>query len=230
MKRITQLWLAGMILAAVPATPSRAQDSSFQGQVSPANPGEPSLGSYARSVRKDKKATPADKQFDNDNLPREDKLSVVGETPNAKGSSASAGAAQQAASGDSKQENGKAAKPRSVKPGQSQEERQQVYSDWKEKIFDQQSQIDLLSRELDVTQREYRLREAAMYGDAGERLRNQAEWDKEDAEYKQKIAEKQQALDGAKQKMSDMQEDARKAGVPSSVREPDQTPAAQSPQ
>ena len=62
-----------------------------------------------------------------------------------------------------------------------------------------------------------------MYGDVGERLRNQAQWDKEDADYKQKIAEKQQALDDAKQKMNDMQENARKAGVPSSVRESDST-------
>ena len=110
-----------------------------------------------------------------------------------------------------------------VQPGQSPEQHQQVYDQWKDKISGQQSQIELLKRELDVTQREYRLREAAMYGDAGERLRNQAQWDKEDAEYKQKIAEKQQALDDAKQKMSDLQEDARKSGVPSSVRESDKT-------
>jgi hypothetical protein len=58
-----------------------------------------------------------------------------------------------------------------------------------------------------------------MYADAGNRLRNSAEWDKEDADYKKKIADKKKAVDEAKQQMDDMQEEARKAGVPSSVRE-----------
>jgi hypothetical protein len=78
----------------------------------------------------------------------------------------------------------------------------------------------LLQRELDVLQREYQIRAAAMYGDAGNRLRNSADWDKQDAQYKQQIADKQKALDDAKQKQDEMQEEARKAGVPSSVREP----------
>jgi len=77
-----------------------------------------------------------------------------------------------------------------------------------------------LQRELDVEQREYKIRAAAFYADAGDRLRNQAEWDKEDADYKQKIADKQKAVDDARQQMNDMQEDARKSGVPSSAREP----------
>ena len=86
-------------------------------------------------------------------------------------------------------------------------------------MADQKSKVDLLNRELDVEQREYQLRAAAMYADAGNRLRNSGNWDKEDADYKQKIAEKKKAADAAKQQLDDMQEDARKAGVPSSVRE-----------
>ena len=77
-----------------------------------------------------------------------------------------------------------------------------------------------MGRELDVLQREYKLRVADMYADAGNRLRNSADWDKQDAQYKQQLADKQQALDDAKQKLDDLQEEARKAGVPSSVREP----------
>lgn len=227
MNRITHVWLAGMILAGVTAYPSRAQNASDPTQDQTAHPGV-SLGSYARSVRNDKKA-PAAKKFDNDNIPRTDKLSVVGDVPASNGSSAS-DAGEQSASADAKQE--KAGRPSGIQPGQSQEDRQKVYDQWKDQLSSQRSQVDLLQRELDVTQREYRLREAAMYGDAGERLRNQAQWDKQDADYKQKIAQKQQALDDAKQKMNDLQEDARKAGVPSSVREPDSTspPSQQSSQ
>ena len=70
-----------------------------------------------------------------------------------------------------------------------------------------------------MQQREYQLRAAAMYADAGNRLRNAGTWDKEDADYKKKIEEKKKAADEAKAELENMQEDARKAGVPSSVRE-----------
>jgi len=244
MKRISYIWLATTVLAgatvslagaqspasqaapaqaaATPTSPvqtSAPQTSSVQA-AAPQTPApqavgsqsnataEPSLGSYARTVRKDKKALAA-KQFDNDNLPTDTKLSVVG------GSSAAAppalpGSAQAA---------GNAPQMPQAQPGQSVEQRQVVYDQWQQRITGQQQQVDLLSRELDVAQREYRLRAAAMYGDAGDRLRNEAAWDKEDADYKQKIAEKQKAVDEAKQKLSEMQEEARKAGVPSSSRE-----------
>jgi hypothetical protein len=58
-----------------------------------------------------------------------------------------------------------------------------------------------------------------MYADAGNRMRNSGTWDKEDADYKQKIEQKKKAVEDAKKELEDMQEDARKAGVPSSVRE-----------
>jgi len=50
-------------------------------------------------------------------------------------------------------------------------------------------------------------------------MRNAAQWDKEDADYKQKIADKQKALEDAKQQLDNMQEEARKAGVPAAMRE-----------
>src|SRR5579863_838891 len=233
MKRITYVWLAGMDLAGVLASSSSGQSSNGQsssgqsssGQSSSAQnssaqnvsaqnvpPPEPSLGSYARTARKDKKQQAA-KRFDNDNLPKDDKLSVVGDasqsTTASQATPANVDPAQAAAAGD---------KPK-VEPGQPAEERQKVLAKWQQKISDQQSQIDHISHELDLDQREYRLRAASFYGDAGERLRNEAQWDKEDADYKQKIAEKQKALDDAKQKMEETQEEARKSGVPNSVRD-----------
>ncbi len=78
----------------------------------------------------------------------------------------------------------------------------------------------MTTRELDVLQREYQLRAAAMYADAGNRIRNEGDWDKQDADYKQKIADKQKALDDAKQKLEDVQEERPQGGRPSSVREP----------
>ncbi|MGH9530448.1 MAG: hypothetical protein ACRD2S_11085 [Terriglobales bacterium] len=173
-----------------------------------------SLGDYARKVRQEKKPSTA-KKYDNDNLPVNDKLSVVGNAPaetSTPGATAGAGA-------DATAEAGNADKKPEVKPDQTPEERQKVFDEWKKKIASQKDHIDLLTRELDVTQREYQLRAAAFYADAGNRLRNSAAWDKEDADYKQKISDKQKALDDAKQQLDDMQEQARKAGIPSSVRE-----------
>jgi hypothetical protein len=58
-----------------------------------------------------------------------------------------------------------------------------------------------------------------MYADAGNRMRNSADWDKQDAQYKQQIADKQKAVEDAKQKLDDLLEEARKAGAPASVSE-----------
>lgn len=162
---------------------------------------EDSLGNYARSVRKDKKQNVA-KHFDNDNLPSNDNVSIVG----------SAGAPATTAANQSGPDDSASHTP-------TREEQQKTDDEWKDKLSKQKDAIDLLSRELDVAQREYKLREAAMYGDAGNRLRNSADWDKEDSQYKQQIADKQKALDDAKKQLQDMQEQARKSGVPTSERE-----------
>jgi len=193
MKRIVYTGLAFSVLAGLFALPARAQQ-------------EP-LGDYARSVRKEKageKPVPAAHKFDNDNLPREDALSVVGPQPEAAPQDGQA-ATDQAAPPD--------------KAADSAAADQQKYNQWKNKIDGQKQQIDLLSRELDVLQREFRLRAAAFYADAGNRLRNSGAWDKTQQQYQQQIAQKQKAVDDAKKQLDDMQEQARKAGVPSSMRE-----------
>jgi hypothetical protein len=193
MKHITYVWLAVIIFAGGLAIPTRAQDQP--------------LGDYARKVRQEKtKEQPANKKFDNDNLPTDDKLSIVGNA---------AAAPEESADADKSAEKTE----EKEKVPDSAEQRQKAYEGWKQKIAGQKDEIETLSRELDVVQREYRLRAASFYADAGERLRNSAAWDKEDAQYKQQIADKQKALDSAKQHLDDMQEEARKAGVPSMMRE-----------
>jgi hypothetical protein len=207
---------------------SSANQASSNSQSSSTNSaGGSSLGDYARQIRKNP-AEAKPKVFDNDNLPRQDKLSVVG---NATEPSAAAEAKpeEQAASapaaGETKAQTEATATGTSTanptKTGEGDEAaKQAAWKQWGEKIAAQKDQIDLLSRELDVLQREYKLRAAAMYADVGNRLRNETDWDKQDAQYKQQIADKQKAVDDAKQKLDDMQEDARKAGVPASIREP----------
>ena len=165
MKRIAYVFLAAIVLTGMLVTVSAAQS-------------EP-LGDYARSVRKeDKPAAPA-KKYDNDNLPTSDNISVVGNATDSAGPE-------------------DANPARATTPGMQDAPKktdaadaQKVNDEWKKKIDDQQGKVDLSSRELDVTQREYRLRAAAFYADAGNRLRNQGSWDREDAQYKQDVAKKQ---------------------------------------
>jgi hypothetical protein len=180
---------------------------SAQTQTTTPAPDQSSLGDYARKVHKDPAVKAKPKVFDNDNLPTEDKLSVVG-----------APLAANAGDGTPASSDPKDAAP-ATKPEDDQAKKQAEWKSWQDKLSAQKSSIDLASRELDVLQKEYQLRAAAMYADVGNRLRNSTQWDKEDADFKQKIADKQKAVDDAKQKLDDLQEEARKAGVPATMRE-----------
>jgi hypothetical protein len=185
------------------------------------------LGDYARQVRKQKaQVTPAAKKFDNDNLPATEKLSVVGETPTpapaADASADKADAQPDAKTGDA------AAKPDQAASGQAAAaqpakdaagEKQKANQEWQKKIQTAQGQVDAAAHELDLLNREYRLRAASFYADAGNRLRNAGAWDKEDEQFKDQIASKQKSIEDAKKALDDLQEQARKSGVPSSMRE-----------
>ncbi len=181
-----------------------------------------SLGDYARSVRKGKDAPASAKKFDNDNLPMDDKLSVVGKPP-ADDANKVADAAQPGEGGPEvakpDAEARKTSDTKETQPPVTAADQQKLDDTWKSKMAEQKNQVDLATRELDVAQKEYQLKAAEMYGDVGNRLRNSAEWDKENTQYKSDIDQKQKALEAAKQKLDDMEEEARKAGASSSARE-----------
>jgi hypothetical protein len=216
MKRITMI---GAVLALF-AFVMTAAAQQYQGQNQ-----DQSLADFAKKVHKENGPSAKPKVYDNDNLPTSDKLSVVGQptetasngTPDANGDPKDATKDAAKAPGDKAATGEK--KDGAKGPADDEKAKQAAWKTWQDKVNSQKSEITLASRELDVMQREYQLRAAAMYADAGNRLRNEASWDKEDADYKQKIADKQKAVDDAKQKLSDIQEEARKAGVPSSMTE-----------
>ncbi len=192
-----------------------------------ANPQGSSLGDYARQARKAGGPASKPKVYDNDNLPASDKLSIVGQASQPDGSTDAkpdaSNSGQPTNEGEAKAEEAKGSAIKNPDQGKTQAEedaaKAEAAKQWADKLQTQKEQIDLLTRELDVLQREYQLRAAAMYADAGNRLRNQGQWDQQDAQYKQQIADKQKALNDAKQQLDDMQESARKAGVPASARE-----------
>ncbi len=193
-----------------------------------------SLGEYARSIRKSKSTPPGTSKpavFDNDNLPVTSSISVVGAAPatvdaskgdqakdSTKPDSADAAKVGDAAKDKTTSED-KEKKDPQIKVGQSTEERQKAVDAWAEKLKGQKDKVDLLTREVDVLQREYNVKASEFYANTALRAQNPAAFAATDAKYKQQIADKQQALDAAKAKLSDMQEQARTAGAPSSVTE-----------
>jgi len=159
-----------------------------------------SLGDYARSIRKNKPETnTASQHYDNDNLPTNGALSVVGPAPSQSNPAASP-AKVDAAPG------APAADPKAADKQKANDELQKT-------IDAEKAKLDSLSHDLDLEQREYRMRAAVFYSDAGNRLRDAGDWDKQDAQYKSDMESKQKAIDSAKEQLTQLQEDAHKAGI-----------------
>ncbi len=106
-----------------------------------------------------------------------------------------------------------------IKPGQSLEDRKQALDAWQKKLDGLKDKVSLASRELDVLQREYQLKVSEFYSDASHRVQNPNALFDDDSKYKQQIADKQKAVDDAKSQLTDMQDEARRAGAPSSITE-----------
>ena len=214
-----KLFLSGLVVSSALVVSSGAQSQNQ------------SLGEYARGVKKTKpaQASPAKpKVYDNENLPTGATLSVVGtasqdanpvdakvETKadaNAKSADPSKVAPKANGADEKKQE-------AQIKPGQSLEDRKQALDAWQKKLDGLKDKVSLASRELDVLQREYQLKVSEFYSDATHRVQNPNALFDEDSKYKQQIADKQKAVDDAKSQLTDMQDEARRAGAPSSITE-----------
>lgn len=152
-----------------------------------------SLGEVARQNRMKKKPT-ATVRLDDDNMKRT--LIANAEPEPAKQTDKQAG--------DKDKENAKKADSSAQKNDKLADQ-----------IKAQKDEISKLQRELDIVQREQRLRAAAFYADAGTQLRDQAKFAEDSRKEQGEIDSKKQALDAAQQKLADMEEQARKAGVPS---------------
>lgn len=185
----------------------------------------PSLGDYARAVKKAKDSTqakPAGKVYDNDNLPQSPSISVVGtlSTPvdqTADAKTPDGTPKQDAQSGDKKEEP-------TLKAGQSADERQKALDAWKEKLAGEQEKISKMSQDLELANREYQVKQVEFWANTAERAQDPSAFSQQDDKFKQEIAAKQKLLDDEKTKLGEMQDDARKAGAPSSVIEGDSSP------
>ena len=221
MNNVMKSFLTGLAVVSALAVNSGAQTQNQ------------SLGEYARTIKKTKPAepsTPKPKVYENDNLPTGSALSVVGNPSDsanstdtkdqAKTDATAANKSADPAKPDAKTNSGSDKKPEpQIKPGQSIEDRNQAIDAWQKKLDGQKDKISLLSRELDVLQREYQIKVSEFYSDTARRTQNPNALFDDDAKYKQQIADKQKSVDDAKSRLNDMQEDARHAGAPNSITE-----------
>lgn len=197
--RPAAFWLVTILATVAVSTLAGAQAQQTQ----------QSLGDYARALRKSQGPMPASAKviYDNDNLPT-GTLSVVGQKPD----SASDQDQDQSKDGQAadKDKDG-------LKPGQSPEDRDKALAALTAKLDEQKDKVNLLTRELDVLQGEYKLKATNFVNDPQQRVQNPNGFAVEGAKYQQQIADKQKDLDAAKATLATMQSDARKAGAPNSV-------------
>lgn len=198
---------------------------AFTGVAAAQSQGE-SLGDYARAVKKVKPASTSQsgKVFDNDNLPAEGSVSVVGKPApadsDASNQDQSASSSTEKASGDAQKIDAKSDKKDQpeLKAGQSTPERDAALDALKKRLDEQKQKVDLLSRELDVLTKEHNLKVATYYQDPSHTADANGLFE-EQSKFKQALDEKQKALDQAKTELSDMQDDARRKGAPNSMLE-----------
>jgi hypothetical protein len=201
MKRLLIFSIAALILAASAAAQSTAAQSDQQ-----------SVADVARQLRKQRATTPARRTFTNDDLPRDTVVNVSGaatadvDADKAK-SDDTADATKDPASKD--------AKDTKDKPATDSDTEQKQIAAWQSRLAAQKKEVSDLEHELDIMQREEKLREAQLYWDAGNRLRDDKKWAEEEQKHNDEVADKTAKLQAAREKLDQMKEEARKAGVPS---------------
>lgn len=172
-----------------------------------------SLGDAARAAREKKPRTATNKPtITNESLSMMGGTMTTATVSNGPGSSADATKPADASkSADAtKPAEGTAAKAADEKDeaAKKEEQKKQLADD----IAKAQAELSQLTRELDVLQRENRMRAATYYADAGNRLRNEQQYAAADRQYQADIQAKQQAISAAKSKLDGLQEQARKLG------------------
>ena len=189
MKNIYLFILIGGLAGAGAQQPSTQQPPDQQ----------PSLGDIARKFRSTKKPGNPVRVIDNDSI---SSLPPVQETKPTE-----AAAKDPAKGGDPKD---------GTKTTETQANQAKI-DQWKAKLDAQKHEVALLQREFDVVEREARVRAANFYANPGDQIRDPAKFAEDTRKQQEEIDAKKVVLDAAKQKLQDLQDQARKDGVPYSV-------------
>jgi hypothetical protein len=203
-----------------------------------------SLGDAARQNRVQKKAA-AQKVFTNDDLSSSAPLvraSMKEEEP-APAQQPTTATAQQATPAPTQQststtegQSGEAteSQPEAGKPEPVQDAKEPVEAvgekpikakaaadptEWKNRVAAQKEKLSDGEKELNLMEREHQVRVAVYYADAGNQLRDSKKWFEDEKKYQDDHTAKQKEVEEARQKLNDIKEEARKAGVSMSALE-----------
>lgn len=97
------------------------------------------------------------------------------------------------------------------------EEKAKLAADYKDKIEKAKSELATLQRELEINQRENRLRVAQFYSDAGNKLRNEKAFADEQAKNQAELTEKQKKIADTQASLEKLRSEARRAGIPAGL-------------
>ena len=175
--------------------------------------------SVADAAKQPKPTRKAAKVYTNDEIPSVD---TIKDAPPAKDADAakdtdaskatdSTAPAEKDAKAESKSADDKNAD--SEKKDAAPEDAKKAETEMKARIATQKQKVADNERELQLTDREYKLRSAVFYADAGNRLRDDKKWSDTERKYKDDMARLQQDLTTNKAKLEDLREEARKAGI-----------------
>jgi hypothetical protein len=210
--KIMALATLGICLAGI--LPAAAQDGSQS--ESQAGPPPGSLADAARKARAQRKNAPPPKQvWTNENIPK-----VPREEAPATGAAPAGEAAQQGPGGEAAGAQG-APTPGEKTPSAEDEAKKQAQleAEWRGKFAAAHKKLDDDEKELDIMQREYNLKRQQYYSDPNTAMREQYEYPSgrggELNDLAKKIEDKKQAIEQDKQAVSDLEDQLRKAGLPS---------------
>lgn len=174
---------------------------------------EESLADAARLHKRQQEGKPvATKVFTNDNLPTTETISTVGAPP----SDASSGSAT---TGDQPTASDAGKTGPDGKPIDPAKERQKTWEEWRDKIQKQKAAVEQMQKDNEEMEKQYRLTAGATYGNPANRINNGEQMAREEAAFRQQMDQRKKAIEDGKQKIDDLQEEARRAGVPSGFRD-----------
>lgn len=167
----------------------------------------PALGDVARKQRAQDQAAPTHKVWTNDDFPGETAPAAQPaenvETPTEPAATDSQPKTEATADKEKSQDKTKG----------TAAEQEKLDAEWKGKIDAQKSKIADLKREFDLTDRENKLAATTYYADAGNRLRDQKDFTDKQTSYHEKLSTLQKQIADEQTKLSDLQDEAHKAGA-----------------
>jgi hypothetical protein len=173
-----------------------------------------SLADAARLQRHQREGKPvASKVITNDDIPTTETISTVGATGSDTPSDGTSSGNQAAASDASK--TGPDGKP--LDPAKA---RQKAWEEWRDRIQKQRTTVEEMQKESDEMEKQYRINTGAVYDNPANSKNGGAQWAQgANVAFRQQMEEKKKAIEEATEKIEQLQEEARKAGVPPGFRD-----------